>query len=334
MKVLFIGGTGLISEAVSRLAVEQGIDLYLFNRGRRDEFIPPGAKLIKGDIRDREKVADILKNYSFDVVVDWIAFTTEHIKVDIELFKEKTGQYIFISSASAYQKPPTHYLITESTPLANPYWQYSRDKIACEEFLMKEYRNNGFPITIVRPSFTYGLTMIPAALNSWNHPWSLVDRMRRGEKIIVHGDGTSLWTMTHNTDFARGFLGLLGNSQAIGHAFHITSDEVLTWNQIYTAIGKAAGVEPVLIHIPSDFIIRFEPEYTGTLLGDKAVSCVFDNSKIKAFVSGFSARIPFEKGIKKTIKWFEEHPERCTVDQEWNKLMDRIVHEYEKGYPG
>ncbi len=331
MKVLFIGGTGLISEAVSRLAIEQGIELYLYNRGKREQFIPEGAKLIKGDIRDIESTKKVIKDYRFDVVVNWIAFTPDHIEADLHLFKGKTGQYIFISSASAYQKPLTNYLITESTPLANPYWQYSRDKIACEELLIKEYRDTGFPITIVRPSFTYGITKIPAALNSWEHSWSLVDRMRRGEEIIVHGDGTSLWTMTHNTDFAKGFLGLVGNSQAIGHSFHITSDEVLTWNQIYKAIGRAAGVEPELVHIPSDFITFYEPDHTGALLGDKAVSCVFDNSKIKNFVPEFTATVPFEKGIKKTIQWFEEHPERCTIDQDWNTQVNRIISAYQKG---
>jgi nucleoside-diphosphate-sugar epimerase len=239
------------------------------------------------------------------------------------------GQYIFISSASAYKKPHCDYPIKESTPLANPYWQYSRDKIACEELLMNEYRSSGFPITIVRPSLTYGRTMIPAALNSWQHPWSIVDRMRRGKKIIVHGDGTSLWTVTHNTDFSKGFLGLLGNTKAVGHAFHITTDEVLTWDMIYEMIGDAAGVKPDIIHISSDFITAVSPEHTGTLLGDKAVSAVFDNSKIKSFVPGFYAGIPFSEGIRESIEWFEAHPGYCTVDKEWDSQMDRIIWAYE-----
>lgn len=330
MKVLFIGGTGIISEAVSKLAVEKGMDLYILNRGQRTEFIPEGAKLIKGDIRDAKAASETLKDYHFDVVVDFIAFVPEHVKTDIELFKGNTDQYIFISSASAYQKPPSHYIVTESTPLSNPYWQYSRDKIACEELLMDEYRKSGFPITIVRPSFTYGKTMIPAALNSWHHPWSLADRMRKGKKIIVHGDGTSLWTMTHNEDFAKGITGLFGNIQSIGHAFHITSDEVLTWDQIYKCIGTAAGVEPEIIHIPSEFIARFLPDAVGSLIGDKGVSAVFDNSKIKRYVPGYTAKTPFSAGIKKTVEWFEAHPERCTVDKEWDKLMDKIIGEYEK----
>ncbi len=328
MKVLFIGGTGLISQAVSQLAVKRGIDLYLFNRGQRSQFVPDGAQMIQGDIRDPKSAAEALKDYEFDVVVNWIAFTPDHVETDLQLFKNKTKQYIFISSASAYQKPTTHYLITESTPLANPYWQYSRDKIACERLLQDAYRSTGFPATIVRPSFTYGNTMIPASLNSWNQPWSLIDRMRRGQKIIVHGDGTSLWTMTHNTDFAKGFVGLLGNQQTIGHAFHITSDEVLNWDQIYQAIGRAAGVEPNLIHIATDFIAKHTN--ADNLLGDLAHSEVLDNSKIKRFVPDYVATTPFSEGVKQTVAWFEAHPQKCGVDAGWNVLMDRIIAAYER----
>jgi len=329
MKVLFVGGTGVISEGVSRYVIEKGHELYLLNRGTRKEFIPKGAKLITGDIRDTKSCCETLKNHYFDVVVNWITFTPEHLKADIEIFKNKTDQYIFISSASAYQKPPSHYIVTESTPLENPYWQYSRDKIECEKIVTEEYSKNGFPVTIVRPSFTYGLSMIPAALNSWEHPWSLVDRMKNGKKIIVHGDGTSLWTMTHNKDFAKGFVGLFGNKKSIGDAFHITSDEVLTWDQIYRAIGQAAGIEPNIIHIPSDFIISIEPELEGALLGDKSYSIVIDNSKIKSFVPEFEAEIPFAKGIKKTVEYYLKHPELCTIDEDWNNLMDRIISAYE-----
>jgi len=329
MKVLFVGGTGLISQAVTNLAVEKGIDLYLFNRGKHSQFAPDEAKIIRGDIRDVKASKETLQDYHFDAVVDWISFTTDHAQAAVDIFKGITDQYIFISSASAYQKPLSDYLITESTPLANPYWQYSRDKIACENLLMDEYRENDFPVTIVRPSYTYGDTMIPASLNSWEYPWSLVDRMKKGKKIIVHGDGTSLWTMTHNTDFAKGFIGLLANMQTIGQAFHITSDEVLNWNQIYQTIGKAVGVEPNLIHIASDFIISKLPDKEGGLLGDKAVSCVFDNSKIKRFVPEYNATVPFAKGIKMTIDWFKSDSERCKTDQEWNEKMDNLIKVYE-----
>jgi nucleoside-diphosphate-sugar epimerase len=333
MKVLFIGGTGVISEAVSQLAVERGIELVLFNRGQREQAAPKGVRVIRGDIRDRDAAAAALRGETFDAVVDWIAFTPEHVQASMELVRGNTGQYVFISSASAYQKPATQYLITESTPLANPYWQYSRDKIACESLLMDAYRSDGFPVTIVRPSFTYGNTMIPASLNSWQHPWSLVARMRAGKPVVVHGDGTSLWTMTHNSDFAKGFVGLLGNMMTIGHAFHITSDEVLDWNQIYRLIGKAAGVEPRLIHMSSDFIAAYSPDQRGGLLGDKAFSAVFDNSKIKRFVPDYTATVSFQTGIERTVRWFEAHPDKCTVDAEWNSLVDRLIGAYESALP-
>ncbi|CAM4437492.1 nucleoside-diphosphate-sugar epimerase [Paenibacillus endophyticus] len=333
MKVLFIGGTGLISEAVSKLAIARGIELFLFNRGKRDEFVPEGAQVITGDIRDSKGAAEALGNMQFDVVVDWIAFTPEHVSVDIELFRGRTKQYVFISSASAYQKPPQHYIITEeSTPLENPYWQYSRDKIACEKLLMEEQASSGYPVTIVRPSYTYGDTMIPASLNSWQHPWSIVARIRAGKPIIVHGDGSSLWTMTHNTDFAKGFVGLLGKEEAIGQAYHITSDEVLTWNQIYEAIGAAAGEAPKLVHIASSFLISHDPDLEGGLLGDKSVTSVFDNSKIKALVPDFDAALSFAEGIKRTVAWFEAHPSRCTEDEAWNLQMDAIIAAHESGF--
>ncbi|MBB6734285.1 SDR family oxidoreductase [Cohnella zeiphila] len=328
MKVLFIGGSGTISQAVSRLAVERGIELYLLNRGNRPERVPEGARVLIGDIRDPRSAAETLQGHRFDVVVDWVAFTPEHVRTDIGLFRDRTDQYVFISSASAYQKPLAHYLVTESTPLANPYWQYSRDKIACENLLMESYRNEGFPVTIVRPSYTYGDTSIPASFNSGAHPWSLVERMRRGAPILVHGDGTSLWTMTHNTDFAAAFVGLLGHPKAIGEAVHITSDEVLDWNQIYRAIGRAAGAEPKLVHLSTESIVRAAPGYEGGLLGDKAVSAVFDNSKIKRLVPGFTAVVPFHEGIRRTVEWFEAHPERQTVDASWNEEMDRIIGAY------
>ncbi len=328
MKVLFIGGTGIISSAVSKLAVERGIDLYLFNRGQHGEFAPKGTKVIKGDTKDKSA----LKGKTFDVVVDWFAYVPKDVEADIELFKGSVGQYIFISSASAYQKPPTHWLITESTPLANPFWQYSRDKIACEDRLLAEYRNSGFPVTIVRPSLTYGVTMIPAAINSWQKPWTIVDRMRKGKKIIIHGDGTALWTMTHNTDFAKGLVGLLGNVQAIGHAFHITSDEALTWNKIYQVIADAAGAKLKPVYIPSEVIARIDPDHAGTLLGDKSWCAVFDNSKIKRFVPDFVATVPFAQGVKRSIEWFEQDPKRCVIDDEYNKFMDRLIATWERSH--
>jgi nucleoside-diphosphate-sugar epimerase len=331
MRALFIGGTGLISTAVSKLAVEKGFDLYLLNRGMRKENIPAGAKCIQADIKDLKAVSVALKDNTFDVAVNWIGFVPQDVERDIQLLKGRVGQYIYVSSASVYQKPVTHYLVTESTPLANPYWDYSQNKIACEERLMKEYRESGFPVTIVRPSLTYGDSMIFAATNSWAHPYTIINRMRKGKKVVVPGDGTSLWTMTHNTDFAKGFVGLMGNIQTIGHAFHITSDEVLNWNQIYEIIGRVAGVKPKLIHIPSDFIAAFVPEMMGSLIGDKTAGVVFDNTKIKRFVPDFVAATTVEQGFRRALAWFEADPKRCTVDEEWDLILDKIIEAYETG---
>jgi nucleoside-diphosphate-sugar epimerase len=331
MKALFIGGTGLISTAVSRLVVERGIELTLLSRGRRQAFAPPGVRQVTADIADAAAVRSALGAWTFDVVVDWIAFAPEHIERDIALFGRRTAQYIFISSASVYQKPPSHWLITESTPLANPYWQYSRDKIACEDRLLREHREKGFPFTTVRPSHTYGDTNIPQCVGSWALPWTLVDRMRRGKKVVVCGDGTSLWVVTHNSDFAKGFVGLMGNPHAIGHVFHITSDEVLSWDQITRITGQAAGAEPDIVHIPSEFIAAFRPEERGSLLGDKARSAVFDNAKIKAFVPGYACTVPYTEGARRTIAWFEAHPEARGLDDAFNAQIDRMIEAYESG---
>jgi nucleoside-diphosphate-sugar epimerase len=331
MRVLFIGGTGIISTASTALAAERGIDLTLLTRGRRAPILPAGLKTLTVDIDDPAAAASALRDVSFDSVVDWIAFTPSHIERDLHLFRGRTRQFIFISSASAYQKPATHYLITESTPLANPYWEYSRNKIACEDRLLKAYREEGFPVTIVRPSLTYGETQIALAVNSWAKSYTVVDRMRRGKKVIVPGDGSSLWVITHNTDFAKGLVGLLGNEQAIGQAFHITADEVMTWNQFYNIVGAAAGVEPQLVHIASDFIGTCLPEAVGGLIGDKAVSVVFDNSKIKRFVPGYCATIPFGQGIRRTLAWFDADPVRKQVDAEANARWDKLIDTYERG---
>src|SRR5450759_4584024 len=268
MKILFIGGTGIISTACTALAAKRGLDVTLLSRGQHASELPAGVKTLIADVNNPAALQK-LEHESFDAVVDWIAFTPSDIERDLKLFRGRTRQYIFISSASAYQKPITHYLITESTPLANPYWDYSRNKIACEERLLKAYREEGFPATIVRPSLTYGDTQVPLAINSWTKSYTVVDRMRRGRKVIVPGDGSSLWVITHNSDFAKGLVGLLGHPQAIGHAFHITTDEVMTWDQFYRIVGAAAGVEPQLVHIPTDFIGACLPDKLGGLKGDK-----------------------------------------------------------------
>jgi len=325
MKMLFIGGTGFISSAVSRLAIERGFDLYLLNRGVRGQ-VPSGSKTIAADIHQPGEVEKALQDMHFDVVVDWIAYTPQDIERDLELFRSRVGQFIFISSASAYQKPPSHYLVTESTPLSNPFWDYSRNKIACEERLMQAYSEESFPVTIVRPSLTYDPNF-PIAIGGWGC-YTLADRLNKGLPIVVHGDGTSLWVVTHAEDFGRGFLGLLGNPDALGQAFHITSDEVLTWNQVYQTIAEGLGVEANIVHIPTDFIIRVAPRLTGTLLGDKAWSTVFDNSKIKRFVPGFQATIPFHQGIRRTLSWFNADEKRRRVDAAVNQEMDMILEAY------
>ena len=330
MQVLFIGGTGTISSACTALAAERGIELTLWNRGRRKAGVPTGVEALKVDIDDAPAVKRALSGRRFDAVVDWIAFEPAHVERDIALFGGSAGQYIFISSASAYQKPVSDYLITESTPLANPYWNYARQKIACEERLMREYREHGFPVTIVRPSLTYGDTQVALAINSSAQSFTIVDRMRRGRKVIVPGDGSSLWVITHNTDFAKGLVGLLGHARAIGHAFHITSDEAMCWDQWYRLTAEAAGAAADLVHIPSDLIGACIPERAGGLMGDKAVSVVFDNAKIKRFVPDYRATMPFREGIRRTIAWFDADPQRRQIDEEANAQWDKLIAAYEK----
>jgi nucleoside-diphosphate-sugar epimerase len=331
MKILFIGGTGVISTASTALAVERGLDLKLLTRGQHSANLPSGVKALIADVND-PALFQRLQSESFDAVVDWIAFTPADIERDLKLFRGRTRQFVFISSASAYQKPSEHYLITEETPLINPFWTYSRDKIACEERLMRAYREEGFPVTIVRPSLTYGETLLPLVLNSWQKSYTAVDRMLRGKKVIVPGDGASLWVITHNTDFAKGLIGLLGQQQAMGEAFHITSDEVLTWNQIFKTVGAAVGVEPELVHIPSDFIAACLPDKKGTLIGDKSVSVVFDNSKIRKFVPGYSATTTFAEGVRRSLAWFNADPARKQIDIEVNARLDKLITLYEKGW--
>lgn len=322
MKVLFIGGTGVISSACAQLAIDSGrIDLYLLTRGQSSRPAPAGATLLHGDIRQPDSVEQLLNTHQFDVVVDWIAFTPDHIETDIALFSGRTNHYIFISSASIYQKPPAVLPITESTPLHNPFWAYSRNKIACEERLVRAYREAGFPMTIIRPSHTYDQTMLPL-----HGRYTMIDRMRQGRPVVVHGDGTSLWTLTHHTDFARGFVPLLGNPQAIGDVFHITSDEILTWNQIYQMLATAAGVAtPHLVHIPSEMINSFDNDWGAGLLGDKAHSVFFDNSKIKRLVPDFVATTPFWQGARQIIAWYDADPARQSIDEPLNQLLDRMI---------
>ncbi len=324
MKVLFIGGTGNISTPSSRLAIARGMELYHLNRGNTKVEIA-GVRTILGDINKPGQLSE-LSTHQWDVVVNWIAFTREDIERDIELFKGRTKQYVFISSASCYQTPLSYPIITESTPLCNNLWDYSKDKIQCEDRLMRAYRDEGFPITIVRPSLTYD-TVIPIAIGGFKE-YTTADRILRGKEIIVHGDGTSLWTVTHSDDFAKGFVGLLGLTQALGHAFHITSDEILSWNMIYKILADSLGKEAKVVHIASDFICKVEPSFTGTLLADKGESVIFDNTKIKTFVPGFEATIPFAQGIKRTLQWLDENPDRKFINPDKNAKIERVLKAY------
>ena len=339
MKALFIGGTGIISSAITRLAVQLGWEVFHLNRGsRRNEF--DGVTQIECDIRAeseksiREKLEKIPgKEKFFDVVVDFIAFVPEHIQKDFNIFNGLCRQFIFISSASAYQKPLSSYLITESTPLANPYWLYSRDKIACENLLMEQYRQFGFPVTIVRPSHTYDERYVPLGVHGSKGGWQVIKRMLDGKPVIIQGDGTSLWTMTHNSDFAAGFVRLMGNIHAIGEAIHITSDESLTWNQIYQIIADALNVELNATHISSEFLAACCGDlydFRGSLLGDKANSVVFDNTKIKRLAPDFCAKVRFDEGIKKTIAYVLAHPELQYEDPEFDQWCDKVITAVEK----
>jgi nucleoside-diphosphate-sugar epimerase len=321
LRVLFIGGSGIISSACSRVAVDSGIELFVLNRGRSAARpLPPGVNMLRADIREPGSVRDEISALEFDAVVDWVAFAPGHVRTDIELFRGRTAQYVFISSASAYQTPPARVPVTESTPLRNPYWQYSRDKIACEDLLVTAYREEGFPATIIRPSHTYDQTSVP-----FDGKWTVLGRMLAGKPVIVHGDGTSLWTLTHHDDFARAFVPLLAHPRTIGEAIHITSDDVLTWNQIAETLAAALGVTARLVHVPSDAIAAADPEWGAGLLGDKAHSMVFDNAKLRSLVPGWRAVIPFEQGAREIAGWYLADPARQVSDATLDMTMDKLA---------
>jgi nucleoside-diphosphate-sugar epimerase len=321
LRVLFIGGTGVISSACSRVAVESGIELFVLNRGTSTSRpLPPQVTVLRADIREPASVMEKIKDLDFDAVVDWVAYTPGHVQTDIGLFDGRTRQYVFISSASAYQTPRARVPITESTPLRNPYLQYSRDKIACEDLLVAAYRERDFPATIVRPSHTYDKTLVP-----FSGGWTVLGRMLAGKPVIVHGDGTSLWTLTHHDDFARAFVPLLGHPRTLGEAVHITSDDVLTWNQIAEALAAPLGVTARLVHVPSDVIAAADPDWGGGLLGDKAHSLVFDNTKVRALVPGWRAVIPFERGAREIADWYLADPARQVTDTALDAVMDKLA---------
>ena len=326
-KALFIGGTGTISNAVSKRCLEKGWELYLLNRGNHP--LPEGAKSLCVDVNDEEKVRYLLEDMHFDVVADFIIFTVEQLERDIRLFSGRTDQYLFISSASAYQKPPVNPLITESTPLCNPYWEYSRNKAACEDRLMKEYRENGFPFTVVRPSHTYSERKVPVPLHGNHGSFQVVERIRQGKKVIVPGDGTSLWTLTHSNDFAKGFCGLMGNPHAIGNAYHITSDERMTWDQIVRTTAQALGVEARIVHIPTDVLGRLNHEWVGSMMGDKSNSVWFDNTKIKREAPEFVCTTRFDEGVREALHTIYADTSLQKLDPAFDHWCDRVIAQYE-----
>jgi nucleoside-diphosphate-sugar epimerase len=323
VKLLFVGGTGNISTACVARAVEVGHDVTVLNRGRTPSRVKAAVQVVTGDRDDGAFLRQVAEEGRFDAVVDFVAFRPEQVEAAIEAFSGRTGQYVFISSTSAYEKPVVRYLITEETPLRNPFWEYARQKIACEDRLWRARQQSGFPVTVVRPSYTYGETWIPSGFGGQDY--TVVDRMRRGRPIVCHGDGTSLWVMTAASDFAVGLVGLLGQDRALGEAFHVTSDEVLTWQAIYRTIAQAAGAELAMVHVPSELIAAMYPERRGSLLGDKAWSVVFDNAKIRRFVPDYRPRVTFAEGMARSIAWFDADPARRTVNEESDRRIERVI---------
>lgn len=338
MKVLFIGGTGLISSACAALALRRGVDLHILTRGKRAMDLPGDVgqpKQIVADITKPGEVRAALAGAGrFDAVVNFIAFTPEDVARDVELFTGRTGQYVLVSTCATYQKPPGHYLMDESTPQCNPFWPYAQKKIAAEGVALGAYREAGFPVTIVRPSLTYGVSRIPAAYHNSTHSWTTAHRLLTGKPVIIHGDGTSLWQVTHAEDFAKGLVGVLGLPTAIGQAFHVTTDEVLTWNQILGTLAAVLGVKANFVHVPTELIAKFDPERAQGLYGDKCHSIVLDNSKIKRFVPGFAATVPFHEGLRRTVEWFRADAARQTVDGVYDALADRIVAAWGRAFEG
>ncbi len=329
MDILMIGGTGNISASIPRLLLTRGDRVWLFNRGSRREFEAMGAQYILGDLNDPEGMKRILAGRRFDVVANFFNFTADQCRRDFEIFRGNVAQYIFISSCTVYQKPLKTWPIREDTPLKNPFSEYARNKMASEFYLLERYREDGFPVTIVRPSHTYGETKLVGALLSWqDKQWTLADRILHGEETIVHGEGRTLWTLTHSDDFAAGFVGLMGLESTVGHAFHITSDEAMTWDEIYTTFAHALGVEPNLVHLPVEFIERNWPKFQGAFRGDKGESLVFDNSKLKRYVPGFAAKVPFHEGIRRSIAYHRAHPELMVVDPVYSRETDALIAKY------
>ena len=328
MKILMIGGTGTISSAITRQLAESGHNLWLLNRGNRRNEVPSGVTQVIADIDDTAEVLRQIGDEQFDAVCEFIGFVPEQVQRDIRLFSGRTRQYVYISSASAYNKPAANHVITEGTTLANPHWEYSRNKIACEELLMKAYRDDAFPVTIVRPSHTYCERSVPVSVHGPKGSWQVLKRMLDGKPVIIQGDGSSLWTLTWNEDFARGFIGLLGNPKTIGEAFQIMSDEQLSWTQVYQCVANALGVELKPYYVSSAFLAKAAPseyDFEGNLLGDKSVTVVFDCTKLKRAVPGFKAVVRFDEGVRRCVAYLKAHPELQVEDPEFDAWCDRVI---------
>lgn len=335
MKVLLIGGTGTISQAVAQSAAQAGFSVTVLNRGNHPELLPETVTALCVDYRDEDELSQILKGKSFDIIVDFLVFQPEQARRAVRLFTGRCAQYVFVSSASVYQKPVRTLPISEGTPLGNPYWQYARDKIACEEVFLQAWRDARFPVTIVRPSHTYGPRAVPVSVHGKQTSWQVCKRMLEEKPVIVHGDGLTLWTLTWNEDFAQGLCGLLGNPLAVGEAIHITSDEAVSWNTVYECIARALGVTPHLVHIPSEFLSAFDPGLLGTLLGDKANCAVFDNSKIKRLCPGFCAPTRFFEGASRCVQTILADPGLQKEDPAFDGWCDRVIEAHFAGlrYP-
>ncbi|MCX7013807.1 MAG: NAD-dependent epimerase/dehydratase family protein [Candidatus Sumerlaeota bacterium] len=323
MRVLFVGGTGTISSGCLQPALDKGHEVFIFNRGQHKTDVPPAVVQIRGDARNKEEMAKLASSHRFDVMANFIGFAPNDVALDVEVFGGKISQYIYISSASIYQKPPNYYIATESSPLRNPFNDYSRRKIACEEFVMKAFREKDFPATIVRPSHTYGDNIpgnLPGVVD-----YTLVDRLRSGKEVVVHGDGETLWTFTHNSDFGFAFADVLGNMRTIGETYHITSDEVITWNQHFQIVARECGGTANMVHIPSDFIQTVSARAATPLLGDRTYSIVFDNSKIRSISPGSRAKVSFAEGVRRAVAYYESHPEAKTINQQAVDMLEQIL---------
>jgi len=322
MRILFIGGTGNLSAECAALLHERGHEIVVLSRGRN--AVPPGYRAIQADRKDAAAMRAGLKGAQPEVVINFLGYDLSDVQTDYELFNGVVRQYVFISSTVVYAKPPQRLPLTEDSPVGNAWWDYAQKKLACEQWLRQRQEEGGFPVTIVRPSHTYSQGWVPNPISSGSYTFAA--RLEQGKPVFIHDDGESRWTLTAAADFAVGLAGLAGKTEAIGEAFHITSDEVLSWNQIYAEIAAAVGVKsPQIVKVPTEFICRVAPQMTGTLKGDKAHPGVFDNAKIKRLVPEFRCRMPFRLGVRESVRWLRGHPEQRNLKPEIDALIEEVI---------